>query len=90
MDGVWPCPPVPSTWTIQVLNYHSLAIKPGHFLEDKKAYSLSIQFEKLPLGLDSQPAWLKIKQGCQVHLAALIPPAKLLYPTLGLPNVVIP
>ena len=90
MNSMCLLPPAISSWPIWVLNCHTLAIKSGHFLDDKWACGLCIQPLKLPLAPDDQLAWLKIKQGRGIHLGTLIPPGELLDSMLSIPNVVSP
>ena len=35
MNGAYLCLPALSSWSIQALNYHSLAVQSGHFLDEK-------------------------------------------------------
>ena len=90
MNSMHPHPPSMSTQLIWVLNYHSLAVKSVHFLDDKWTHHLCVQLQKFPLVPDNQLAWLIIKQGHGVHLGTLVPPSKLLNPTLSLPDAVAP
>ena len=76
-----------STQPIWLLNFYSLVIKSGHFPDHKWACGLCFQLQELPLVLDNQLTWLKIKRGCGISLGAHILLGKLTFPTLSLPDV---
>ena len=76
MNGVCPCLSALSSQPIQVLNYHLLAIKSGHFTDNKLAYSFRIQLGELPSTLDwNLTALLKVEQGHGIHYLMRLPPS---------------